>query len=66
MGEMLVLNPTGELRVMMAKSFSKVYKLKLGCLMNETGSILPYVEKEYPKGRKVYNPKKCQSHFLER
>jgi hypothetical protein len=53
MGEMLVLNPTGELRVTMAKSFSKVYELKLGCLMKETGSILPYREEEYPKGRKI-------------
>jgi hypothetical protein len=52
MGEMLVLNPTGELRVTMAKSFSKVYELKLGCLTKETGSILPYIKKKYPKGRK--------------
>jgi hypothetical protein len=41
---MLVLNPTGELRVMMAKSFSKEYELKLGCLTKETGTILSNTE----------------------
>jgi hypothetical protein len=47
MGEMLVLNPTGELRVMMAKSFSKVYELKLGCLTKETGSILSNYKRHF-------------------
>jgi len=52
-----VLNPTGDLRVMIAMSFSKVVGLKLGCFMKEEGSMLQCKEDISKKGKTYLNTK---------
>jgi hypothetical protein len=41
-GEMLALNLTGNIRVMIAKSYSQVLSLKFGCFTKEAGTILEH------------------------
>jgi hypothetical protein len=53
MGEILVLNPTGDLRVMIAMSFSKVNRLKLGCFMKEEGSMLQWYRGHFQKRENI-------------
>jgi hypothetical protein len=39
---MLALNLTGSIRVMIAKSYSQVFSLKLGCFTKEAGNMLEH------------------------